>query len=36
MVMTGKEDMETSKKMIKRLIYSIGLDICRAVSEGKW
>jgi hypothetical protein len=30
MVMSGKEDMETSEKM-KRLVYSIGQDICSAV-----
>jgi hypothetical protein len=29
MVMSGKEDMETSEKM-KRLVYSIGQDKCRA------
>lgn len=35
MVMAGKEDVETSEKM-KRLVFSIGQDLCRAVSEGKW
>jgi hypothetical protein len=35
MVMSGNEAMETSEKM-KCLAYSIGQDICRAVSEGKW
>jgi len=33
-VMAGKEDMETEK--MKRLVFSIGQDLCRAVSEGKW
>ncbi|KAI4827603.1 hypothetical protein KUCAC02_030988 [Chaenocephalus aceratus] len=35
MVMAGKEDMETNEKM-KRLVFSIGQDLCRAVSEGEW
>ena len=34
-VMVGKEDLEMSEKM-KRLVFSIGQDLCRAVSEGKW
>ncbi|XP_033936002.1 LOW QUALITY PROTEIN: uncharacterized protein [Pseudochaenichthys georgianus] len=34
-VMAGKEDMETNEKM-KRLVFSIGQDLCRAVSEGEW
>ncbi|KAF3836203.1 hypothetical protein F7725_028761, partial [Dissostichus mawsoni] len=35
MVMAGKEDMETNEKM-KHLVFSIGQDLCRAVSEGEW
>ncbi|KAI4813039.1 hypothetical protein KUCAC02_024393 [Chaenocephalus aceratus] len=35
MVMAGKEDMETNEKM-KRLVFSIGQELCRAVSEGEW
>ena len=35
MVMAGKEGLEMSGK-IKRLVFSIGQDLCRAVSEGKW
>ena len=35
MVMSGQEDMEKSDK-IKRLVFSIGQDLCRAVSEGQW
>lgn len=34
-VLSGKEDVEKSAK-IKRLVFSIGQDLCRAVSEGKW
>ena len=34
-VMVGKEDLEMSEKM-KRLVFSIGQDLCCAVSEGKW
>ena len=34
-VMVGKDDLEMSEKM-KRLVFSIGQDLCRAVSEGKW
>ena len=34
-VLYGKEDMETGDKM-KLLVGSIGQDICRAVSGGKW
>ena len=35
LIMTGKEDVEMSEKM-KRLVFSIGQDLCRAVSDGKW
>jgi len=35
MVMSGKENTEMSAKM-KRLVFSIGQDLCRAVSDGKW
>ena len=35
MVMSAKEDLETSEKL-KRLVFSIWQDICRAVSDGKW
>ena len=34
MVVAGKEDWETEK--MKRRVFSIGQDLCRAVSEGKW
>lgn len=34
-VMAGKEDTETSEKT-KRLVFSIGQDLCRVVSDGKW
>uniref|UniRef100_UPI00358E566E uncharacterized protein n=1 Tax=Myxine glutinosa TaxID=7769 RepID=UPI00358E566E len=33
-LMTGKEGIETEK--VKRLVFSIGQDLCRAVSDGKW
>jgi hypothetical protein len=35
MVMTGEEDVEISEKF-ERLVFSIGQDLCRAVSEGRW
>ena len=35
LVMAGKEAGESSDKT-KRLVFSIGQDICRAVSEGEW
>ncbi|CAJ1066364.1 hypothetical protein KUCAC02_020132%2C partial [Xyrichtys novacula] len=28
--------METENEKLKRLVFSIGQDLCRAVSEGKW
>lgn len=34
MVMAGKKDMESSVKM-KHLVFSIGQDMCRAVSDEK-
>ena len=34
MVMTGKEEVEINEKL-KHLAFSIGQDLCRAVSEGK-
>ena len=35
MVMSRKENTEMSAKT-KRLVFSIGQDLCRAVSDGKW
>ena len=35
LVMTGKENMPNNEK-VNLLVYSIGQDLCRAVSEGKW
>ena len=34
-LITGREDEEINGKN-RRLIFSIGQDLCRAVSEGKW
>lgn len=34
-VIAGKEEIETSEKM-NRLVFSIGQDLCRAVTDGKW
>lgn len=36
MIMTGKENMETENEKLKLLVSSIGQDLCRAVSDGKW
>ncbi len=35
LVIAGKEDFEISEK-VKRLVHSLGQDLCRAVSDGKW
>ena len=35
LVMAGKEDTDMSEKT-KRLVFSIGQDMCRVVSEGEW
>jgi hypothetical protein len=35
LVMAGKEDTDMSEKT-KRLVFSIGQDLCRVVSEGEW
>ena len=34
-LMTGKDGIETSEK-VKRLVLSIGQDLCRVVTDGKW
>lgn len=34
-VMAGNEDVEASEKK-KRLVFSVGQDLCRAVTDGKW
>lgn len=34
-VVAGKDDVQTSGK-IKRLVISVGKDLCHVMSEGKW